>query len=255
MLVIGCRGNTPCLVTSWSFLKAAGAGLASPGRLVLRKKQAGGTGTVPLRMWAWQAAPKHHQDAPGASSTASCAWNLVCKTRTTVPFSLVLLIARTVILYLVLPGPFSVLKSFYSLASEVALFCSCHCYPMMFSRMFQVKHQGTVWKWGWTDLGKQSIVVFHAFSSGALRVVVAKREVPHGGLEAGLSDTEQVHPGPFASTDAFQKQLGLAMEAIGGCPGTRVWAGTTPTVAVTLALSCFHTGTALYCCSRGSLQF
>lgn len=166
MLVIGCRGNTPCLVTSWSFLKAAGAGLASPGRLVLRKKQAGGTGTVPLRMWAWQAAPKHHQDALGAACTASSAWSLVCKARTTVPFSLALLIDRTVILYLVLPGPFSVLKSFYSLASEVALFCNCHCYPMMFSRMFQVKHQGTVWKWGWTDLGKQSILCFTLFLVG-----------------------------------------------------------------------------------------
>lgn len=62
------------------------------------------------------------------------------------------------------------------LSSEVILFCSCHCHPMMFSRTYHLKHEGTVWKWGWADLGKQSVFVFHACSGGVFREVVVKRE-------------------------------------------------------------------------------
>lgn len=52
---------------------------------------------------------------------------------------------------------------------------------MVFSKKYKLIHQGTgtVGSGGWTDLGKQSVFVFDAYSSGVLRVgVVVKR----GGL-------------------------------------------------------------------------
>lgn len=59
---------------------------------------------------------------------------------------------------------------------------------MMFSKKYKLIHQGTgtIGSGGWTDLGKQSVFVFGAYSSGVLRVASKKRGPGAGVLETGL---------------------------------------------------------------------